>query len=137
MLKYNPQHENVRLDSSDFPELTNISNKVHSSLLKPFTPNDDIHFPERILNRPGPVVEDRWQVEKVLEFRSQPSLVSHSTKSNGKDRLLRTSNGSSHQIWRKTTSSKFGYMVVSRPPSKEERPRNPHITDRAEREPLT
>ena len=72
VLEYNPQNQNVTLDFSDFPDLSNISIKFHTSLLKPFTPNNDIHFPERKLNRPGPVEEDRWEVEKVLEFRSQP-----------------------------------------------------------------
>ena len=72
VLEYNPQNQNVSLDFSDFPDPSDISNKFHTSLLKPFTPNDDIHFAERTLNRPGPVEEDGWEVEKVLEFRSQP-----------------------------------------------------------------
>ena len=72
VLKYNPQNQNVTLDFSEFADLSNISNKFHTSLLKPFTPNDNIHFTERKLNTPGPVEEDRWEVEKVLEFRRQP-----------------------------------------------------------------
>ena len=72
VLEYNPENQNVTLDFSDFPHLSNISNKFHTSLLKPFTHNDDIHVPERKLNRHGPVEEDRWEVERVLEFRSQP-----------------------------------------------------------------
>ena len=57
VLEYNPQNQKVNLDFSDFAHLSNISNKFHSSLLKPFTPNDDIHFPDRKLNKPGPVEE--------------------------------------------------------------------------------
>ena len=72
VLKYNLQNHNVSHDFPHFPELSNISNKFHTSLRKPFTPNDDIHFPEIIQNRPGAVEEDRSQVENVLEFRSEP-----------------------------------------------------------------
>ena len=68
ILEYNLRNQNVTLDFSDFPELSNISNKFHTRLLKPFTHNDDIHIPVRKLNRPGAVEEDRWEVEKVLEF---------------------------------------------------------------------
>ena len=59
MLEYNHRNQNVTLDFTDFPEFSNISNKFHTSLLKPFTPNDDIHFSERKLNRPGTVEKDR------------------------------------------------------------------------------
>ena len=72
VLQYNPQNQNVTVDFTDLPDLIHISNKLHTSLLKPFIRNDDIHFPQRQLHRPGPVEEDRWQVEKVLHFRSQP-----------------------------------------------------------------
>ena len=71
VLEYKSQNQNVTLDISDFSDLRNISNKFHTSLLKPFTPNNDIQFPERNLNRPSPVVEGRWEVEEVLKFRSQ------------------------------------------------------------------
>ena len=72
VLEYNHKNQNVSLDFSDFSDLSNISNKLHTSLLKPLPPNDDIHFPESKLNRPGPVEEDRWELEKVHEVRSQP-----------------------------------------------------------------
>ena len=71
VLKYNPPNQNVTLDFSDFPDLSNITNKFHTSLLKHYIPNDDIYFSERKLNRPGPVTEDRQEVQKVLEFRRQ------------------------------------------------------------------
>ena len=63
VLKYKHQNHNVTLDFSDLTELSNISNKFYTSLLKPFTPNDDIHFQQRKLNRPGTVEDDRWEVE--------------------------------------------------------------------------
>ena len=59
VLQYNHQNQNITLDLSDFPDISKISNKFHSSLLKPFTRNDDIHFPARELNGPGSVEEDR------------------------------------------------------------------------------
>ena len=72
VLEYNPRDQNVLFDFSDFPELSNISNKFHTSLLKPLTPNVHIHSSERKLNRPSPVEDDGWGVEKVLEFSSKP-----------------------------------------------------------------
>ena len=69
--EYNPRNPNVKLDISDFPELSNICNKFHNSLLKPFKPNDNNPFTEWNLKRPGPVEDDRWEVENVLEFKSQ------------------------------------------------------------------
>ena len=59
VLEYNPQNQNVGLDFSDFAEFRNISNKFHTSLLPPFTPNDDLHLSERKLNSPGLVEEPR------------------------------------------------------------------------------
>ena len=70
-LEYNPPHQNIIFNFSDFPELSNISTKFHTSLLEPFTPNNHVHFANRKLNQPGPVAEDRWEVQKVLELRSQ------------------------------------------------------------------
>ena len=58
VLEYNLSNQHVTLDSFDFPDLSNISNKFYTSLLKPFIPNDDIHFPDRQLNRRGTVDED-------------------------------------------------------------------------------
>ena len=35
-------------------------------------PNNDEKFPTRNLHKPGPVEDDRWQVEQVLKFRFKP-----------------------------------------------------------------
>ena len=44
VLKQNHQNQNVTLDFSNFTDLSNISNQFHASLLKTFTPHDDIYF---------------------------------------------------------------------------------------------
>ena len=137
VLQYNTTNQNVSLDYSHFPELSNIRNKLHTSLLKPFTPNDDIYFLARKQNRLEPVEEVRWQVAHVREFRSPPRLVCYNTKSNGKDGLLSTINGSSQQIWMKTSSSNFAYMVARQPPINEVRPINAYIIARADKKLLT
>src|SRR5213080_2293891 len=61
--------DNYSCDFTEFPELQAIHNKFHISALKPaekpktFTKQDQ---------KPGPVEDDRWEVEKVLEFRTHP-----------------------------------------------------------------
>ncbi|KAF8445133.1 hypothetical protein BGX38DRAFT_1271470 [Terfezia claveryi] len=70
--KYSPWSQNAKLNFTDFPDLNNINNSFHTSLLKPFFPNPIQLFPSRTLEQPGPVKEDRYEVERVLEFRSQP-----------------------------------------------------------------
>ena len=64
-------------------------------------------------------------------------MVTHNTKSNAKDGLLTTIIGSSQQILMKTSSSNSGYMIARQPPTKDERPTNRHITERAGKKPLT
>ena len=70
VLEHNPGYQYLTLDFFDFPDFTNISNTFHISHYKHFPANDDIHVLERKLNRPGPVEEDRWEVEQILEIRS-------------------------------------------------------------------
>ena len=61
--------DNYSCDFTEFPELQAIHNKFHISALKPaekaktFTKQNQ---------KPGPVENDRWEVEKVLEFRTHP-----------------------------------------------------------------
>ena len=71
MPEYNPQNQNVIFEFSYLLELSNISNMFHTTLLKPFTADDDIHLPQWKLNYAALVEEYRWQVEKVLDFISQ------------------------------------------------------------------
>ena len=79
--------------------------------------------------------DGKWK--KYLDSEPNQGLVSHNTKSNGKDGPLSTINGSSQQILSKTSSRNSGNMVVRQPPTKEERRTNPHITERADKKLLT
>jgi len=42
------------------------------SKLKPYLKNNDNKFPLRGLSKPGPVEDDRYEVEKVLEYLTAP-----------------------------------------------------------------
>ena len=35
-------------------------------------PNNDMKFPTRKLNKPGPLKGARWEVEQVIQFRFKP-----------------------------------------------------------------
>ena len=71
VLTYQPQNQNLTLGFRNIPDLGNISNTFHHSLLKPFISNDDLHFADSKLNRPCIFEEDQWIVEMVLEFPTQ------------------------------------------------------------------
>ena len=64
--------EHTTLDLSELPDLQYFTNSFHTSLIKPYIPNNDIMFPTRKLNKPGTVEGDRWEVEQVLLFRFKP-----------------------------------------------------------------
>ena len=62
------------LDLSEYPELSRIIPTFHTSLIKPYQPNNDNKFPTRKLGQPGPVEKGRYEVEKVVEFRTEPKI---------------------------------------------------------------
>ena len=68
-----PCRQNVKLDLSELPDLLYITNAFHTSLIKPYIANDDEKFTNRKLDKPATVEGDRWEVEKVLQFRFQPA----------------------------------------------------------------
>src|SRR5205807_8197460 len=70
--QYLPWRQTAILDLTEEPELSNISNSFNTSLIKPLTPNLDDKFPSRAITKPGPVKEDRYEVEELLEYRIQP-----------------------------------------------------------------
>jgi len=70
--KANNTRQTYTLDLLDYPELSKIIPTFHTSLIKPYQPNDDNKFPTRKLEQPGPVREGRYEVEKVVEFRTKP-----------------------------------------------------------------
>ena len=69
---YEPWTQNITLDFSDYPDLQKITNQFNTSLIAPFYTNSDKLFPGRTLPQPGPVTGEKYEVEKLLEFRSQP-----------------------------------------------------------------
>jgi len=64
--------QNVELDLSENPDLSNISLVFHTCLIKPYFPNP-IKFTGKEKTKPGPVdeKENRYEVERVMEYRSQ------------------------------------------------------------------
>jgi len=65
--------QNVKLDLSENPDLSNISPVFHTSFIKPYFPNP-IKFTGREKTKLGPVdeKENRYEVERVMEYKSQP-----------------------------------------------------------------
>jgi len=72
VIKANNIRQTYNLDLSDYPELSRITPTFHTSLIKPYQPNDDNKFPTRKLGQPGPVEKGRYEVEEVVEFRTEP-----------------------------------------------------------------
>ena len=68
----NYQRRNYSLNFSTEPSLNLIYDTFHVNKLKSYIPNNDKEFPGHKLEKPGPVEDDRWEVEKVLEFRLAP-----------------------------------------------------------------
>jgi len=60
------------LDLSTDRWLSLIHNIFHISKIKPYVENDSTNFPGRHEEQPGEVTEGRWEVERVLEFRTAP-----------------------------------------------------------------
>jgi len=52
--------------------LSLIHNTFHISKIKPSLGNDSMNFPSRYDKQPGEVAEGRWEVERVIEFRTAP-----------------------------------------------------------------
>ncbi|KAJ3492390.1 hypothetical protein NLI96_g66 [Meripilus lineatus] len=79
MVRYDGPYKVLRAypDSStytlDLPPTMKIFPTFHSSLLKPYLPNDDDLFPDRAHPQPGPIVTEdgfeEWEVEEILDRR--------------------------------------------------------------------
>jgi len=68
----NRKRNNYTLDLSTDSQLSLIHNTFHISKIKPYVENDSTNFPGRHEEQPGKVTEGRWEVERVLEFRTPP-----------------------------------------------------------------
>ena len=57
----------------DIPQTLNLFPTFHSSHVKPFKPNDDIKFPWRTIDKPGPIKVDRvaeHMVDKIIDCKT-------------------------------------------------------------------
>ena len=72
ILLANYKRNNYSLDLSSDPSLNLIYHTFHVSKVKPYVNNNSILFPQRQLEKPGPVSEDRYEVEKVMEYHKAP-----------------------------------------------------------------
>jgi len=68
----NRKRNNYTLGLSTDSRLSLIHNTFHVSKIKPYVENDSTNFPGRHEEQPGEVTEGRWEVERVLEFRTTP-----------------------------------------------------------------
>ena len=66
LVTYNHNKYTLNLDSH--VDLRHIHNTVHIGLLKPYHENNQQVCPERHYAEPGPVKDDRYEVEKAVSF---------------------------------------------------------------------
>jgi len=68
----NKKRNNYTPELSMDRRLSLIHNTFHISKIKPYVENDSTNFPCRHQEQPGEVTEGRWEVERVLVFRTAP-----------------------------------------------------------------
>ena len=69
ILSANYNCNNDSLDLSSDPSLKLIYNTFHISKVNPFVNNNYTLFLPRQLDKPGPVSQDIYKVDKVIEYR--------------------------------------------------------------------
>ena len=106
------QCKNCGLDLTSKPELSLIYNTFHISNLKPDLQNNDNKFPLSGLSKPRPVEDDRYEVEKVLEYAQLLELDNHNTKSDGSDIATTKTNGSMQITSQPKSCKTFGPKEV-------------------------
>ena len=72
ILSANYNRNNCSLDLSSDPCLNLIYNTFHISKIKPYVNNNSTLVAQCQLEKPGPVSQDRYEVEKVIEYRKAP-----------------------------------------------------------------
>ncbi|HEY4153194.1 MAG TPA: hypothetical protein VGM38_07715, partial [Pseudolysinimonas sp.] len=68
----NKKRNNYSLDLSTDRRLALIHDTFHVSKIKPYIENSPHNFPGRHDKQPGEINKGRWEVEKVLEYRTAP-----------------------------------------------------------------
>jgi len=68
----NRKQNNYTLNLSTDSRLSLIHTTFHISKIKPYVENYSTNFPGHHEELPGEVTEGRWEVERVLEFRTPP-----------------------------------------------------------------
>jgi hypothetical protein len=81
-----PETSTVTLD---IPHAPNIFPTFHTSHVKPFIPNDNLKFPSRTLERPGPINIQpdscpEYRMDKIIDHKK----TSHGTSSTWSDGLV-------------------------------------------------
>jgi Reverse transcriptase (RNA-dependent DNA polymerase)/RNase H-like domain found in reverse transcriptase/Integrase zinc binding domain/Chromo (CHRromatin Organisation MOdifier) domain/Retrotransposon gag protein len=76
IIRAEPETSNYKLELLPKVDFTSIHPNFHSSLLRPYHPNDPEQFPKREPPRPGPVIPDdpegaQYTVEKLIDHRPQ------------------------------------------------------------------
>jgi hypothetical protein len=74
IIRAEPRTSNYKLELLPKVDFTSIHPNFHSSLLRPYTPNDPEQFPKREPPKPGPVIPDdpegaQYTVERLLDHR--------------------------------------------------------------------
>ena len=68
----NHKGNNYTLDLSTDSRLSLIHNTLHIRKIKPYVENESRNFSGLHKEKLGEVTEGRWEVERVLEFRTAP-----------------------------------------------------------------
>ena len=63
------QRNNYTLDLTSNTDLRQIHKTFHMGLLKPYRENNLQELPQRYYSEPGPMKDDRYEVENVVNFR--------------------------------------------------------------------
>ena len=72
ILSANYNCNDYSLDLSSDPGLNLIHNTFHMSKIKTYVNNNPTLFPQRQLEKPGPVSRNKCQVKEVIAYRKAP-----------------------------------------------------------------
>ena len=72
ILSAHSNRHNCSLDLTTDPSLNLMYNTFHVCKILPYIIHNSILFPQRQVEKPGPVSQDRYKVEKVMEYRKAP-----------------------------------------------------------------